>query len=62
MFDLDNIHPDHQPAFKDVLATRAYSGMTDEQIQEIYNIYVELKKIPKKDWNKFKAEEVTKTS
>jgi len=60
MYDLDNIHPDHQPAFKDVLSMRAYSGLSDEQIQHIYNIYIEMNKIPKKDWNKPETVEVIK--
>jgi hypothetical protein len=52
MYDLAQIHEDHREVFKDVLAMRAYSGLSDEQIDYIYNIYVELKKIPKKDWGK----------
>lgn len=54
MYDLDKLHKDHVELFKDVIAMRAYSGLTDEQIQEIYNIYADLNKIPKKDWNKYK--------
>lgn len=52
MYDLAQIHEEHRGTFKDVLAMRAYSGLSDEQINYIYNIYLELKKIPEKDWGK----------
>lgn len=41
-YDIKKIHPVHQQAFVDVLAMRAYSGMTDEQIKQIYDLYIRL--------------------
>jgi len=48
-YDIKKIHPDHQQAFTDVLAIRV---IPDEKIDEIYKLYVELNKHPKKDWSK----------
>lgn len=62
MYDLAQIHEEHRGTFKDVLAMRAYSGLSDEQINYIYNIYLELKKIPEKDWGKPSTQEAVEAS
>jgi len=50
--DIEKLHPDHRQPMTDVLAMRGYTQMTDEKIEQIYNVYLELNKIPKKDWDK----------
>lgn len=49
MYDLTKIHPDHRSVFES-LTPDAY--ITQEVIDKLYLVYVELNSIPKKDWGK----------
>lgn len=56
MYDLTKIHPDHRSVFES-LTPDAY--ITQEVIDKLYLVYVELNSIPKKDWGK-QEHEMTK--
>lgn len=50
--DLSKIHPDHRALIKSVIDDEFGVGYTEQQKQQLYNTYVEVNKIPKKDWDK----------
>jgi len=50
--DLSKLHPDHQQIMQSVLSDEFGVGYTEEQKQKIYDSYLVLNKIPKKDWGK----------
>jgi hypothetical protein len=57
LMDLSKIHPDHRKAMQEVIAMRSYTNISDEQINKLYKTYVELNKLPKKDWGKPETKE-----
>ena len=52
MMDLSKIHKDHREAMQEFVDDKYGVGYTDEIKQQMYDMYVKLNKIPKKDWNK----------
>lgn len=48
-YDLTKLHPDHRRVFEG-LTPDAY--ISQEVIDKLYLVYVELNSIPKKDWGK----------
>lgn len=57
MYDLTKIHPDHRSVFES-LTPDAY--ITQEVIDKLYLVYVELNTIPKKDWGKQSTKDIIK--
>lgn len=49
MYDLTKIHPDHRKVFES-LTPDAF--ISQEVIDKLYLVYVELNKYPQKDWDK----------
>lgn len=53
-YDLTKLHPDHRRVFEG-LTPDAY--ISQEVIDKLYLVYVELNSIPKKDWGKPETQE-----
>lgn len=50
--DTDNISKEHKTVMQSILSDEYGVGYTEQQKKQIFNMYKELKKIPKKDWGK----------
>lgn len=50
--DISKLLPEHQEIMRDFIADKFGIGYTEEHKQQMYNIYLALVDIPKKDWNK----------
>lgn len=50
--DTDNISKEHKTVMQSILSDEYGVGYTEQQKKQIFNMYKELKKIPKKDWDK----------
>jgi len=50
--DLTKIHKDHREIVESIISDEFGVGYTDKQKQQVYDTYLKLSAIPKKDWNK----------
>ena len=50
--DISKLLPEHQNIMQDFISDKFGVGYTEEYKQKMYNIYLALADIPKKDWDK----------
>lgn len=50
--DLSKLRPEHREIVSDFINDKFGVGYTQEAKEKMYNIYLALADIPKKDWNK----------